>query len=278
MEYVEQEPPSCLAGHIQCLWRLRDDEPDGAVETIYPDGRCEFIVHLGTPMARHEGDAPPVRQASVLFAGQLTQAIRLSAHGPLDCIGVRIRPEASACMAGTSVADFRERVVDLTAVDSKLAEALSSHAAAFAKCGDRGPLEALLADRCRGAPVDPAIARVVERIDQAAGQVAIVELAEIAGLGTRSLQARFLAAVGLTAKAYARIRRLQATIDALDESEDALASVAADRGFADQAHATREVAHITGLPPARLRTALREARDDEGTVRLAAAFVRGTAG
>jgi transcriptional regulator GlxA family with amidase domain len=71
--------------------------------------------------------------------------------------------------------------------------------------------------------------------------------------------------------------RLRATLRALEDGDDALAEVAADRGFADQAHATRELRRITGLAPARLRAALRKDRGGDAAIRLAAAFLRGHA-
>ena len=74
-----------------------------------------------------------------------------------------------------------------------------------------------------------------------------------------------------------RVLRLQATIRAIDRGGESLAQLACDTGFSDQAHATRELQQLTGLTPARLRAALRSARDDDRTVQLAAAFVRGTA-
>ena len=73
-----------------------------------------------------------------------------------------------------------------------------------------------------------------------------------------------------------RLIRLQATLRALDAEEGSLADLAMDRGFSDQAHATRELRRVTGLAPSRLRTALRTDRDGEAAVRLAAAFVRGS--
>ncbi|MEM9300595.1 MAG: AraC family transcriptional regulator [Pseudomonadota bacterium] len=278
MNYVEFEPPGDLKNHVLCLWRLRDGAPEHNAQTVYPDGRCELMVHLGTPMARHRPETGWVPQAPVLFAGQLTRAIRLAARGPLDCVGVRIRPEASAGMAGTAVAALRDHVVDLAGVDAAFAGALARGAATLASGDDPEALHEILRDRCTRSPVDPAIVVAVEQIDATLGQVTVSDLAAATGLAARTLQTRFLAAVGLPAKTYARIVRLQATIDALDRGEAPIAAVAVDRGFADQAHATREITQVTGLPPARLRTALREARSDEGTVRMAAAFVRGSAG
>jgi AraC-like DNA-binding protein len=57
-----------------------------------------------------------------------------------------------------------------------------------------------------------------------------------------------------------------------------MAELAIDSGFADQAHATREVRRVTGTTPARLRDALRQDRDGVSSVRMAAAFVRGHIG
>jgi transcriptional regulator GlxA family with amidase domain len=73
------------------------------------------------------------------------------------------------------------------------------------------------------------------------------------------------------------VMRLRATLRALDESDAALSDLAAEAGFADQAHASRELRRITGLAPSRLRAALRQDRGGDAAVRLAAAFVRGRA-
>ncbi len=90
----------------------------------------------------------------------------------------------------------------------------------------------------------------------------------------RGFQARFRAEVGLTPKEFARLMRLQATLRALDLTPS-LSALAADAGFSDQAHATRELQRSTGLTPASLRANLRRDRDGDAAVRLAAAFVRG---
>jgi AraC-like DNA-binding protein len=94
----------------------------------------------------------------------------------------------------------------------------------------------------------------------------------------RAFQTKFLDCVGLGAKEFARLVRLQATIRALDAGDHGLSRVAHEAGFSDQAHATRELTRLTGLTPARLRAALRGDRDGDDTVHLAAAFVRGRAG
>jgi AraC-like DNA-binding protein len=97
-------------------------------------------------------------------------------------------------------------------------------------------------------------------------------------MSERSFQNTFRELVGLSAKEFARILRLQATIRRLDDGSRSMAELAIESGFADQAHATREVRRVTGTTPAKLRDALRRDRDGDSSVRLAAAFVRGRIG
>ena len=66
----------------------------------------------------------------------------------------------------------------------------------------------------------------------------------------RQLRRRFIAAVGYGPKTLQRILRLQALLHRAHHMSDAsLAALAADLGYADQAHMTREVGALTGVSP-----------------------------
>ncbi len=69
-------------------------------------------------------------------------------------------------------------------------------------------------------------------------------------MSSRQLQRRFSAAVGLSPKQFARVRRLrEALLHLVEESDVSWAAVAAELGFADQAHLIREFSALAGLPP-----------------------------
>lgn len=276
MDYREYPPPPALANHIECVWRLRQARAAGAPQTIYPDGRCELIVHLAKPPRCWD----PVRgwhvQAPVLFAAQRVVAVRLEAVGKLSCIGVRLRPAVSNSLLRGAAVRHRDQVVDLATLDPDFALALADAARRFARGSPRSLWE-LLAKACGEVPVDARMAAAVERLERYEGRTRIESLARAAALGMRGFQLRFRAAVGLTPKEFARLSRLQSTLRALDDSDEKISAVASDRGFADQAHATRELRRVTGHTPARLRNALRQDRDADAAVRMAAAFVRGYA-
>jgi len=276
MDYREYSPPPELANHIECLWRLRQPRAAGAPQTIYPDGRCELVVHLATPPRCWDDVRGWHVQAPVLFAAQRVVAVRLEAVGRLNCIGVRLRPAVSNVLLPRAGARHRDQVVDLATLDREFARSLDAAARRFARGSPRS-LWRLLENTCDGVPVDARIAAAVERLERDAGRTRIDSLARAAALSMRGFQLRFRASVGLTPKEFARLSRLQATLHALDGSDETISAVASDRGFADQAHASRELRRVTGHTPARLRHALRQNRDGDAAVRMAAAFVRGYA-
>lgn len=275
MDYREFDVPPSLRRHVACVWRLRDDAPDTRTQTIYPDGCCELIVHRGPPMRAFDADRGWHTQAAVLFAAQQRGAVRLAAQDSVWCVGVRLQPAASALIAGASLAGLRDRIVDLGELDAEFAQAFSVAATRFDDDPHVAALWTLLATQAEAFPIDARIETAVDALRSVGGRDRVQPLAAIAGMGQRSFQMRFLDSVGLGAKEFARVLRLQATLHLLDAGNASLAQVAFDGGFADQAHAARELGHFTGSTPSHLLAALRDERDGDDTIRLALAFVRG---
>ncbi len=275
MDYVEHPPPADLRRHVQCLWDLRDDAPGDAVQVVYPDGRCELLAELGVPLRFHAADGTVRIDQALAFAGQQLGPIRLQAAGPVRCIGVRLAPACGGLLAGARLPALRDRTPDLQALDAGFAGRFLAAARALAHGQAAEPIWDLLRARCAGFAPDPLVERAVERLDAQACDLRIAALAQELGIAQRTLQARFLEAVGMTPKEYARVRRLQALLHTLDAERTAIADAAARHGYSDQAHATRDLARWTGSTPARLVRALRGDPQGEHSLRLAAAFVRG---
>lgn len=277
VHYAEHVPPADLRRHVQCLWELRDEAPGSDIQAIYPDGRCELIAELGVPMRFHGVDGALRSDAALVFAAQQRGPIRLQAVGPVHCIAVRLTPAAGALIAGARLPALRDAAPDLRSLDAGFADAFEAATRACAGDGSAEPVWRLLRVRCATFAPDSLVERAVARIDRDGGDIRIVSLARELGIPLRSLQARFLTAVGMAPKEYARVRRLQALLRTLDDAPSSIAEAAAQHGYADQAHATREVARF-GITPARLARALRDNRSGDSAIRLAAAFVRGRSG
>ncbi len=276
MDYREYPVPEALSRHIACAWRLREPSPAGAVQTIYPDGRCEIIVHLLSRPRCWDTVAGWHVQAMTLFAAQRVAAVRLELNRPLDCVGFRLQPAASAAIVSGHPQNLRDRIVDLAGIDRGFSNALRGAVRAFVD-GSEAAAWQLMARRIAMHELDARIEAAVRHIEASAGKSRIEVTARAAGMSMRNFQVQFRKQVGLAPKEYARLTRLQATLRALDSGDARISEVAVDSGFADQAHATRELRRVTGLAPASLRAALRKDRDGDAAVRLAAAFVRGFA-
>lgn len=84
------------------------------------------------------------------------------------------------------------------------------------------------------------------------GGLSLQTLARVSGLSRRQFQRRFARQVGLAPKAYARLCRISAVLDARETNPDqTLADVAAEFGYADQAHLSREFREMTQQTPSR---------------------------
>jgi AraC-like DNA-binding protein len=104
--------------------------------------------------------------------------------------------------------------------------------------------------RARSDGVHPDVAQVFRRLLAAGGNVPIGVLAGEVGWSARHLTNRFRAEVGLRPKEAARVARFDRARRRLTPGVR-LADVAADAGYFDQAHFTREFAAFAGCSPSR---------------------------
>jgi AraC-like DNA-binding protein len=78
--------------------------------------------------------------------------------------------------------------------------------------------------------------------------IRMADIRDLVGMSTKRLVALFRAEVGLSPKAYARIRRFQAALRLLGTGTSG-ARVAAEVRYFDQAHFVREFRSFTGMTP-----------------------------
>ncbi|CAL9562415.1 hypothetical protein SUDANB58_04668 [Streptomyces sp. enrichment culture] len=202
----------------------------GAVRVL-PDGCMDLLWHEGR----------------LLVAGPDTRA-HVVEGVPGRWAGVRFHPGTAPALLGVPAHELRDRRVDLA--DLWPAARVRRLAARVNAAADpAGALEHLALDlAARTGPLDPLPRRIVAAL--AAGR-SVAETAEALGIGARLLHRRSLAAFGYGPKTLARVLRLRRAL-ALARDGVPLAETAARAGFADQAHLTRDVRELTGLPPTRL--------------------------
>jgi len=232
--YCEQPPWPALAPWVQCTWRRCGD--GGPPVRVVPDGCIDIVWTEG---------------AGTQVVGPNTRAFLVALPAHTRVAGVRLHPGAAPALLGVDAAALRDAQVAIDGVwgddGLRLAEALDAQ-------DDRGRvlLAALAARAARSAVPDPLVRAAVARLG--APQVAVSALAGHLGVSERQLRRRFERAVGYGPKRLGRVLRLARALDAARSGDD-LARVAADAGYADQAHFTNDCRSLAGVAPSALLAA-----------------------
>jgi AraC-like DNA-binding protein len=239
--YREFAPPPAVAHLIDCLWMRGPGAGDPPLHRVFPDGAADLVL---TPAG------------AVLYGPAVS--VRLIRHESV--FGLRIRPGAAKAVLGLPPKEFLDATVPLDCVWGRRAETFAECLAHHAEPGAaEASLMRLLA---RTSPLDGAVMRALVLIRRNPG-CGVAALAREVGLSERQLRRRFADHVGLGVKSYARIVRFERVLDAarrhkrlFGAAAPGWASVAAEHGFADQAHLVRETKALAGLTPAALMQAL----------------------
>ncbi|HEV7976500.1 helix-turn-helix domain-containing protein [Amycolatopsis sp.] len=215
--YRETPPPAPLSEVVSCLWWSHHDGP----KRIVPDGCLDLIV----------GDG------AVFVAGPDTRGWESESTSTLH--GIRFRPGRAPGVLGVAADELRDQRVELADLWGRhgvlTAERLLTEPAALA---------GFVGENLRSTP-DPEVAELVRRLETGVPRVsaAIGDLA----VSERQLRRRFTQAIGYGPATFLRVARLQRAIARAGSTT--LASLAADAGYADQAHLSRDCRELTGVTP-----------------------------
>jgi AraC-like DNA-binding protein len=194
--------------------------PDGCLDLLW-DGHRLFVAGPDTTARRHQSPVGASYVALRFSGGTGPALLGVPAHELLDqTMGLeRLWP-------GRAARVLAERV----AADPV------------------GALEAWAVERFASRDVDPLGPRVLA---MASTGTSVASMADRLGLGARQLHRRCLPVFGYGPRRLARVLRLGRSLEAARGGAP-LAQVAADCGYVDQAHLSREVRDLTGTTPTRL--------------------------
>ncbi|MFE9924797.1 helix-turn-helix domain-containing protein [Streptomyces sp. NPDC005774] len=196
---------------------------------VLPDGCMDLLWHDGR----------------LLVAGPDTHAHLTEGDASSPWAGIRFHPGTLPVLLGVPAHELRDQRPDLAEL-WPAAEVRRLTARVNAAADPARGLEDLALKRAAEAatPPDPVLRHVVAALD--AGRP-VAETADGLGLSARQLHRRSLTAFGYGPKTLARILRLRRAL-ALARGGTPYAETATRTGYADQAHLSREVRDLTGLP------------------------------
>ena len=233
--YRELPAPAGTSAAVVCLWigvtpagsdwAKTDVLPDGCTDLIWQQGRGAFFAGPDT------GPAPAMTPPQTVL------------------VGVRFRPGAGGPALGVPLAEVRDQRIDVAELAPWLARKLPAELSPEEIFRRITHISGQLTSE---APPDPVVSQVTTLLR--AGQVGVAELAQVAAISERQLLRRFDAAVGYGPKTLHRVMRFRRAVGAMQAAHGRvdLAAVACQTGYADQAHLTREVTRMAGVPPAAL--------------------------
>jgi AraC-like DNA-binding protein len=232
--YTEWPAPTALRPAVACMWAQVTDSSAERAGLVLPDGCTDLIWEQGRGAYVAGPDTGPV--ATTMAAGTMV-------------LGVRLRPSAGGPALGIPLSELRDLRADLA--DLRPAQARQLTAALDPEIAAAQMLDMTAALVADGAP-DPEVTWAARLLRDPAARAE--DVAAEVGLSLRQLRRRCQAAVGYGPKTLQRVlrfRRFVARVDARPDVLD-LAAIAAETGYADQAHLTRECGRLAGLTPAAL--------------------------
>lgn len=256
-------PQRSLAGIVRDCSGYQERLTEMVRRQELPSTRVTLVVAFGDPVL-----APPSRADR--FGGPRT-SLAIGLHDRMSEAGVageqrgvllRVAPLTAYSLLGLPMHLISNETADLGVL---LGRGASWFAERLAEAGDWprrfAILERALAARmARGPRPDPAVTWAWRRLAGTAGGARIDALAEQLGWSRRHLVRRFREQIGLSPKTVARLFRFErATVLLRDRGHvRPLATVAAEAGYADQAHLAREVRAFAQCTPRALASALRQ--------------------
>jgi AraC-like DNA-binding protein len=225
-----------------------------------PPAAVVIVLCCGEPVTLQPALRPGDSVRSTAFsAGLQVQAQRVSHAGTNDCVEIRLPPLAAYSLFGGAIAESNRESLNLLDAAPRpiglLLDRLRARSSWERRLAavERFLAVSLAASKSR---IPPELTWAWQTLDRSHGQTSIRSLARTIGWSERHLINQFRAYCGVRPKAAARRLRFSHAFDLVSAHPTGnLSAIAAQAGFSDQSHMTREFQSFAGATPGVLRTA-----------------------
>jgi AraC-like DNA-binding protein len=247
-------PVAPLADYVEFIgdWRNREADywsralPRGAVTVIFDVGQRQQLDFYAAD-GKTRLSVPP---AFITGSHTASYVSNIPADEPV--MALHFRPGGAFPFLGIPLGDLEDAYVGIDEVWGRDGRDLHERLIETSTAASRFQiLEQFLLSR-PSLPTDrhPGVAAAIAAIESNPS-IRMADIRHQVGMATKRLIGLFRAEVGLSPKAYARVRRLQAALRLLDAGALGGAHVAAEVGYFDQAHFVRDFESFTGMTPTR---------------------------
>jgi AraC-like DNA-binding protein len=254
-------PPRNAPGVTSMVGYRALELPHG-VHRGMPSSSLTFIVSLddGVEAADTPDALPYARPNPLILGGLHVHASHVRQRRGQAGIQLAVHPLASRALFGVPSAELSVTDFDGATMLGRRAMELRDRVAETHRWPDAFTLvsEYLVNARLRRdrATVRPELAYAWRLLERARGRLAVSVMADRVGVSERHLTTLFRREVGRSPKTVAMLMRFEHATAGISESlrrrgRVDLAVVAADTGYYDQAHLSREFVRFAGVPPRR---------------------------
>jgi len=234
-----------------------DYRPQHALERILPDGSMTLAVLLEADALRvYEPDGTsrfaPIKGSLICGPHSTFHVIDTQCQASL--LTVHFHPGGAFPFFDMPLDEVANRKTPLAELWNGDAGPLRERLLAARSPADKFTvMEVVLGRRLQvGHKQSKAVPFALRQLTEGSAHRSMAALADEIGLSQRRFIQLFRAEVGLTPKAFARVRRFHAVLNRLQDSvEPDWSDVAVDAGYCDQAHFIHEFKEFCGMSPAR---------------------------
>jgi AraC-like DNA-binding protein len=232
-------------------YAYRGDPP--ALHRGLPSRSLTVVMTLDDPLGIAWPGAP-AKKFETLAGGLHSTAVQISQSPNRAGLQFALTPAGSRALLGLPPGELASMVVPLDDVLGRSARDLAEQLRETSSWARRFAIvERLLLEAWRDEPIPEPRAELSwawQRLAQSGGGIGVQDLAAEVGWGRRHLTERFRQEYGLAPKVAARVMRFEQAVRRLKRSPGTrLADLAADLGYADQAHLSREWNALAGCSP-----------------------------
>ncbi len=256
--FWRRRPAAALSGFVVELQAYWESGGRPLVRKELPSGLIPLIIVWSPDFALADSrEVGGWRPLSCSFtAGLASGPASVASSGEALCLQVDFTPLGARRFFRSDLDALTDRVIAFEELSPDFATELEGrlfHCAGWEARLDL--LERLVTRRVLGAAGgDPRVAAAYCALTASEGALAVSALADRLDLSRKHLNSLFKREIGLSPKRFARTLRFGAAVTRLSTPEGlSLAQVAADCGYADQSHFTRDFKVFAGETPQALR-------------------------
>lgn len=244
--FLARRPRSAaLRPFVEQLWLFQGEGLGHARERILPSARAQLLVNLAEDRLGATGWDGAWSTGGAALQGAHDRPFELETRMQRAVVGAVFRPGGQLPFFPPADATRNQHVpLDALWARARLRERLLE---APTPAGRLDVLERVLLERARHLSAEPALAAAAAQLE--AG-LPVGAVRDALGASHRRFVAWARRGLGTSPKRYQRVRRLQRLLGRMTRGSAAgWAALAAEAGYADQAHLIREFRALTGMTP-----------------------------